>query len=58
MLSEKNLTNVDQWKECPAVIVTHVFDRIYMFSPRPSSPVLKDSVYAVRVKCILFSKRH
>jgi hypothetical protein len=33
LVINEHLTNGDQWKEGHAVIETHVFDRIYMFSP-------------------------
>lgn len=40
------------------MIVTHVFDRIYMFSPRPLSCVLKDTTHDLQVSYTLLSKRH
>ena len=41
-----------------AVTENRIFDRIYRFSPRPSSRVLRDSTHAVQVNCILLSKYH
>jgi len=41
----------------PCVTETHVFDRLYMFSSRPSSRVLQDSIHVEQVSCILLRQR-
>jgi hypothetical protein len=33
-----------------------MFDRNYMFAPRPSLQMLRDSTHAVKVNCILLSQ--
>jgi hypothetical protein len=56
LVTKEHRTNGDQYllKEIhPAVIETHVFDSICIFSPRPSSGVLRDSTHAVQVNAFL-----
>jgi len=55
----KHLTDSDDYflrKLRHVVIEPHVFDRMYMFSPRPSWRVSRDSTHAVQVNCILLNK--
>jgi len=52
------ITNGDRWKGGHAVTDTRVLHTIYVFSPRPSSRVLRDTTDAVQVFCILFTKPH